>query len=172
MPEAVKHRFIHTSDDITDTEDWYRITVTKAGPIEITATATENLRFYPYNCAIYGINDNGSTYYIKTFTGNLGNSSTADVITLQAEEFDAGTYYVRISRQNGSGGYRLTYNGPTLTGDVDGDNTVVINDVTALIDYLLGSTSAIEVADSDVDGDGVVSISDVTALIDALLKGN
>ena len=55
--------------------------------------------------------------------------------------------------------------------EVDGDNAVVINDVTTLIDYLLGSASAIEIADADVDGDGVVSINDVTELIDALLKG-
>ncbi len=163
----------HTSDDITDTEDWYRISVTKAGPIEITATATENLRFYPYNSAIYGINNNGGTYYIKTFTGNLGNSSTADVITLQAEEFDAGTYYVRISRQNGSGGYRITYNGPTLTGDVDGDHKVVISDVTDIISYLLGIHGpSFATADADVDGDGRITINDVTELISMLLSND
>ena len=42
-----------------------------------------------------------------------------------------------IYRYGGSGGYRLTYNGPTKTGDVDGDNSVNIADVTILIDMLL-----------------------------------
>ena len=163
----------HTSDDITDTEDRYRITVNKPGPIELTATATEDLRFYPYYCAIYGINDNGSTYHIKDFTGNMGNTSTANVITLQADEFDAGTYYVKITRRSGSGGYRLTYNGPTMTGDVDSDGTLTINDVTSFIDYLMGSPNAnFFELDADVDGNGGIDVTDLTEIIDMMLLGN
>ena len=55
-----------------------------------------------------------------------------------------------------------------IPGDVDGDGSVNIADVTALIDILL---NAIE-APADVDGDGAVNIGDVTALIDMLLNGN
>ncbi len=153
------------SENVTDNEDWYRFTVNKAGDVEFTATGTETLKFG--SCTVYGVRDDGSLYSKGNFSGY--NNSTA---TFSGTNYDVGTYYVRITRYGGSGGYRLTYNGPTMTGDVDGDNTVIINDVTALIDYLLGSTSAVEIADSDVDGDGVVSISDVTKLIDALLKGN
>ena len=153
------------SENVTDNDDWYRFTVNKAGNVEFTATGTETLKFG--TCTVYGVRDDGSLYSKGNFSGY--NNSTA---TFSGTNYDVGTYYVRITRYGGSGGYRLTYNGPTMTGDVDGDNTVIINDVTALIDYLLGSTSAVEIADSDVDGDGVVSISDVTKLIDALLKGN
>ena len=60
----------------------------------------------------------------------------------------------------------------TLRGDVDQDGSVNINDVTALINYLLsGNASGINIVNADSDQDGKVNIDDVTALIDRLLKG-
>lgn len=60
-----------------------------------------------------------------------------------------------------------------ITGDVDGDGMVGINDVTVLIDYLLsGDALAVYLSAADVDGDGLVNIADITALIDYLLSGN
>lgn len=56
-------------------------------------------------------------------------------------------------------------------GDVNQDGSVNIADVTALIDYLLGDTSAAP-AEADVNQDGIVNIADVTALIDLLLGSN
>ena len=56
-------------------------------------------------------------------------------------------------------------------GDVDGDGTVNISDVTALIDYLLSDSADINLDNSDVDTDGAVNITDVTTLIDMLLAG-
>jgi hypothetical protein len=53
-------------------------------------------------------------------------------------------------------------------GDVNHDHAVNIGDVTALIDYLLGSGSVCEIC-ADVNGDGPINIGDVTALIDKLL---
>lgn len=59
-----------------------------------------------------------------------------------------------------------------MTGDVDGDGSVSIADVSALIDYLLnGDTSSINMAAADVDGDNTVGIGDVSALIDYLVRG-
>lgn len=59
---------------------------------------------------------------------------------------------------------------PGISGDVDGDGQVGIADVTALIDYILGSSdSSFIVANADVDGDGQIGIADVTAIIDTLL---
>ncbi|MBQ9556568.1 MAG: dockerin type I repeat-containing protein [Muribaculaceae bacterium] len=58
-------------------------------------------------------------------------------------------------------------------GDVNMDGNVNIDDVTALIDYLLsGNASNIDVNAADVDQSGNVSIDDVTGLIDMLLSGN
>ena len=60
-----------------------------------------------------------------------------------------------------------------VRGDVNGDGQVRINDVTALIDYLLsGDDSNIIVGAADCNEDNQVRINDVTALIDFLLSGN
>lgn len=63
---------------------------------------------------------------------------------------------------------------PTVEpGDVDGNGTVGITDVTVLIDFILnGDTEGINLAAADVDGDGKVNISDVTFLIDFILNGS
>ena len=59
---------------------------------------------------------------------------------------------------------------PVLRGDVNDDGEVDINDVTALIDYLLGLTpQPFNLANADVEVDGQVDINDVTTLIDILL---
>ena len=55
-----------------------------------------------------------------------------------------------------------------VTGDVNDDGNVDINDVTDLIDYLLG-TGTINMQAADLDGDEIISIHDVTTLIDILL---
>ena len=60
-----------------------------------------------------------------------------------------------------------------MPGDVNHNNTVNIEDVTALIDYLLsGDDSMVNIANADVDSNGNISIADVTTLIDLLLSGN
>ena len=58
----------------------------------------------------------------------------------------------------------------TIRGDVDGDGQVNISDVTALIDYLLGSGSVSTDA-ADVNLDEQINIGDVTTIIDYLLSG-
>ena len=59
------------------------------------------------------------------------------------------------------------------SGDVNHDGVVSIKDVTALIDYLLGSSSTICTICADMNGDNNVTIKDVTNLIDKLLgSGN
>jgi hypothetical protein len=152
------------SENVTDNEDWYRFTVNKAGDVEFTATGTETLRFA--TCTVYGVRDDGSLYSKGYFTGY--SNSTA---TFSGTNFDVGTYYVRITRYDGSGGYRLTYTGPTLTGDVDSDNKVAITDIARLSDKLLGvnSSSTFFAPDADVNGDGVINISDLATLVDILL---
>ena len=58
-----------------------------------------------------------------------------------------------------------------LTGDVNDDGAVDIQDVTYLIDYLLSSDSTqINGTNADMDGDGDITITDVTKLIDHLFQ--
>jgi hypothetical protein len=61
---------------------------------------------------------------------------------------------------------------PLLRGDVDDSGNVSIDDVTALIDYLLGSNPGVNLQNADADQSGNISIDDVTALIDYLLTGH
>ena len=80
--------------------------------------------------------------------------------------------YARIDGGPSSPGY-FTDKSTAMRGDVNDDNTVNINDVTDLINYLLtGDTSLINREAADCDQDGGIRISDVTILIDYLLTRN
>lgn len=60
-----------------------------------------------------------------------------------------------------------------ITGDVDGNAKVNIDDVTAMINYLLsGNTSHFDVGNADVNRSGKITIDDVTAMINYLLSGS
>ena len=79
--------------------------------------------------------------------------------------------YAHIDYGTSNPGY-FTDKNAALRGDVNGDGSVNISDVTALIDYLLGGdASGINLNAADCTQDGSVNISDVTALIDHLLGG-
>ena len=56
-------------------------------------------------------------------------------------------------------------------GDVDGNGSINIDDVTALIDMLLSGNASVNTR-ADVDGNGHVNIDDLTTLIDYILSGN
>ena len=67
---------------------------------------------------------------------------------------------------------KLTPKPSVKRGDVNGDSSVNISDVTALIDYLLTSNaSGVNLTAADCNQDGSINISDVTALIDYMLTG-
>ena len=79
--------------------------------------------------------------------------------------------YAHIDGGPSNPGY-FTEKNASLRGDVNGDGSVSISDVTALIDYLLsGDASAINTDAADCNRDNGVSIADVTVLIDYLLSG-
>ena len=63
----------------------------------------------------------------------------------------------------------------TMRGDVNGDDEVDINDVTLLIDAILGKSVEYNATAADCNtasGDGSIDINDVTALINYVLAGN
>ena len=54
-------------------------------------------------------------------------------------------------------------------GDVNGDGTVDVNDVTAIVNHIQGVPSATFVeAAADVNGDGTVDVNDVTAIVNTI----
>jgi len=59
----------------------------------------------------------------------------------------------------------------TIIGDVDGNGSIAISDVTSLIAFLLNNSVAIQQEAADVNQDGRITIGDVTALIQLLLSG-
>jgi hypothetical protein len=57
-----------------------------------------------------------------------------------------------------------------LPGDVNGDGTVTIQDVVAIVDYTLGKgSSAFNEKAADVTGDGQINVSDVVGVVNILL---
>ena len=87
--------------------------------------------------------------------------------------------FTNASRQFGPNGkidalagavYLINNNPNFVLGDVNGDGSVTIKDVTYLIDYLLGGELLVFISPAgDLNQDGLITIKDVTALIDMLL---
>ena len=78
--------------------------------------------------------------------------------------------YAHIDGGTSNPGY-FTEKPAFIRGDVNGDGSVNISDVTTLIDLLLGGGTISNPA-ADCDQDSSVNISDVTSLIDFLLSGS
>lgn len=110
----------------------------------------------------------------RLITGITGKSYT--VKDLEAE----GTFFFKVKAIYTDGTEGAWSNTQTVTlfdngssyvvGDVNHDGYVTIDDVTALIDYLLNSTEGWYDSSADVNGDNAVTIDDVTVLIDMLLN--
>ena len=89
-------------------------------------------------------------------------TATLGVPEASLQAYKAAQYWKNFTTMEGIPGA-----GP---GDVNGDGTIAIGDVTNLINLLL--TSGEVPVYADVDGDGVVSIQDITALINKILTGD
>ena len=139
---------------------------------QVTATGNDEGIYAPDGDITLGwTNDSDFIYANSYYNQNYENITIADGKAFIDE--DNNIYSGSVPCVN----YRYPINGktlrpysPALRGDVNGDGDVDINDVTALIDYLLG----VDVADfnpdgADVDQDDEININDVTALIDHLL---
>ena len=64
--------------------------------------------------------------------------------------------------------------GNSHLGDVNGDGTISVSDVSMLVRYILGEDEEIEnfkIENADINGDGNISVSDVMALVDIILNG-
>ena len=85
-----------------------------------------------------------------------------------------GTYYVAQHSATGTAALGLDFwheQNRAQIGDVNGDGSVSIGDVTGLINLLLSGNDGTYIASADVNGDGIINIGDVTALINKLLSG-
>ena len=97
----------------------------------------------------------------KTMEQNADGSYRIAISVVSADLQNAACYIINVTAPAGK------------KGDVDDNGTVNINDVTALINYLLSHNSeGINLQNADVDSDSNINISDVTALINLLLRGD
>ncbi len=119
------------------------------------------------------ISSNEYNYLVRFF--NEASGAASDYMTVrydyQGDKFSILNY--SADNQQRVWLFKLVDEAPAepqvLRGDVNDDGLVNIDDVTVLIDYLLGSSVAINEAAADVDLTGTISIDDVTTLIDLLL---
>ena len=115
---------------------------------------------------------NGWSTAAVTYSTNMFNGCTS-LVGGQGTTYDAdhvGAEYAHIDGGPSNPGY-FTAKNAGLRGDVNGDGSVNISDVTTLIDLLLGGGSISNPA-ADCNQDSSVNISDVTSLIDYLLSGH
>ncbi|MBR5102908.1 MAG: dockerin type I repeat-containing protein, partial [Muribaculaceae bacterium] len=106
-------------------------------------------------------------------------ATTATRYEIPSSSFKVGKNVVAVYMQQNYGGayfdFELTATGVTvgarLQGDVNGDGEVNVQDVTALITYILGTTPPnFNVDNANVNGEGEIDVQDVTALINLILK--
>ena len=103
-----------------------------------------------------------SAVVIKTMEKTGNNTYRIAISAVPGDLQDASCYVITV-----------TVESAVMRGDVDGNQSVDIGDVTALIDYLLsGNSDNIDLVAADMDENTDVNISDVTALVDYLLSGN
>lgn len=132
-----------------------QLRVGETGQIEAKAWPEQTLRWTSSNSNVATVNNGVVT---AKGVGNAGITvSTTDGSNLSL------TCSLTVLASGGEDG---------LLGDVNDDGKVNIDDLTALIDYLLrGDASLINMNNADVYTDGQLNIDDVTTLIKYLLSG-
>ena len=173
-----------------DSNDWYP---TQGQEIDYDAendvytaniTFPDEYNFFGFTTELAENNDDGGWIYIEPFRfGAIADEGTdflyegQEYVSLTWDEYHAigikgGEYKLTIDL-NKMRLYIEDLNPQGIRGDVNMDGFVKIDDVTALIDYLLGGNEeGIDINAADCNKSGDVKIDDVTTLIDYLLGGN
>ena len=130
---------------------------------------------------LHAVNDDDNMSALAVTTAVSGDESVARAwvsgLDLMIEAVAPGTATVTVNTDsNGklaTASFVVTVTMASIPGDVDMDGRVTIEDVTCLIDVLLGEPQAeYDPVAADLDHDGKVTIADATELIDLLLNGN
>ena len=98
-------------------------------------------------------------------------SATLDGVDIMSDIVD-GVYTATADKRNAKLVVKFSGTGSSgLAGDVNGDGTVNIVDVTMTISHILGQNpEGFNVTAADVNGDKAVNIVDVTSIIDIILN--
>lgn len=129
----------------------------------VTQTRTVNgQRFY---CRTFDVNSEDYTFNVVLSQGD-GSHQTVDVTGISKD-----IYLEITSTTNKYTVADVTDQYAWLPGDVNGDGTVDVSDISTLIDALLNSNPGSGTqSHADVNGDGASDPSDISALIDMLLN--
>ena len=101
-----------------------------------------------------------SAELLKSMEKNADGSYRIAISVVSADLQNAACYIINVTAPAG------------IKGDVDGNGSRNISDVTTLINYLLShNDSGINLQNADVNSDTVINITDVTELINLLLSG-
>ena len=113
---------------------------------------------------------------LDDFTATIEGASA--IVTKLMEQNADGTWRIVISAVSGdlqtATAYIINVTAPTvLRGDVDGNGIIGMDDLTALINYLVfNTTEGINLENADVDAVGGIGMDDLTALINYLVYGH
>ena len=88
--------------DNPDVTDWYKINVPRDGKVTLTLTQHDNLDIY--YMSLNAIDENG----VMAERNYIDNGTNAEN-KIEVSDVAAGTYYVRVERYSGPGGYTLDY---------------------------------------------------------------
>lgn len=130
---------------------------------------------YPATLKIYEctVNSDGSVTVSSTAVKSQSNSATSGTFVLTADGLDATKVYKVEAATYRSYICEIGFQTPLpkpLLGDLNGDGTISIADVTALVNIILGKEADnVNYDVADVNGDGTISIADVTALVNIIL---
>lgn len=92
---------------------------------------------------------------------------------VQNEDYFVLLYYYNNGQLTSAGGssFYTIMKAPSITGDVDGNGVVDINDLNIILNVILGTANKSTYPAANVNGDGVVDITDANEVINIILKG-
>ena len=111
----------------------------------------------------------GASAYSSVSNGHNNNAKNSTIQTVEVTYEDT-NYDSYINEGNDVAIDNVQLADQALRGDINGDGTVNVADVTPLVDFLLYGTP-IPNPDGDCNMDGNINVTDVAELIDYLLNG-
>ena len=171
---------------IADTTATYTVVLRgcTADKVQFTMTAISK-RFYIYHVDVYNgdlllspptlrniVEEGDSTW--RTVSGITDTCYTVQALAKGVYEYYVKAIYTDGTESVWSNIQHVTITGEgddSLFGDVNGDQTVNMDDLTALINYLLtGNADLIDIEGADLDDSTEVGMDDLTVLINILLN--
>ena len=126
--------------------------------------------------ALYTVSQTKGLFYQQKTSKFTLNSGATRTVNASFDNLPPGVYYLdlfyykygELTRITRSKYYTIL--GSYATGYVNGDGTVDISDVNAIINIILGTAASSYKGNADVNGDGSVDIADVNAIINIILR--